>query len=200
MRRRLLLPLLALFAVSCTIEVSNPDLTLGTSESMAVTIRGFYAYPPPGSYFNVNVKSSDESVVSITPEPGGGGRFTLHAKGTGTAYIVSADDPTQTYITVHVFDCVPVSIRLLASPLVVKPGSSVELRVITEGFQTESIQWYEERNGQWSYIPFSDAAVYPFTPRATGTYRFLVRNNDRCGTAETILTVVATSRGHAAPH
>jgi hypothetical protein len=200
MRRRLLLPLLALFAVSCTIEVSNPDLTLGTGESMAVTIRGFYAYPPPGYSFNVGVKSSDESVVSITPEPAGGGRFTIHANGAGTAYIVSVDDPTRTYITVHVFACVPVSIRPLASPLVVKPLSHVVLRVITQGFQTESREWLEERDGHWNYIPFSDSDIYPFTPPASGTYRFLVRHHDRCGSAETILTVVATTRGRAAPH
>lgn len=198
MRQRLLLPLLALFAVSCTIEVSNPEITLGTGESMPVIIRGFSGYPPPGSYFNVGVRSSDDSVATITPETGGGGRFTIHANGPGTASIVSTDDPTKTYVTVHVFACVPVSIRPLASPLVVKPLSHVELRVITQGFQTLSREWLEERDGHWNYIPFSDSDVYAFTPPATGTYRFLVRHHDRCGDAETLLSVVATTRGRAA--
>ncbi len=82
----------------------------------------------------------------------------------------------------------------------VKPLSHVELRVITQGFQTLSREWLEERDGHWTYIPFSDSDVYPFTPPAAGTYRFLVRHHDRCGDAETLLTVVATTRGRAAPH
>src|SRR5258706_447566 len=139
---------------------------------MAVTVRGFYAYPPPGHSFNVSVKSSDESVISITPEAyGGGGVFTIHANGVGTAYITSATDPTQTYITVHVFACVPVSIHPLASPLVVKPGSHVELRVITQGFQTVSREWLEEVVRHRNYTPVSDSAGAPLPPPAAGTCR-----------------------------
>jgi hypothetical protein len=198
-RKLLLIPLLALFAASCSVEVSDPEVTVGSGETMPVTIRGVQHYPPP-LFFDVSVKSSDENVVTITRDPAGGGRFTLEGHSPGTAYITPVDQPFHTYITVHVFACVAVTMRPLASPLVVKPGSRVEMRVVTTGVQTLSREWFEERDGQWLLLPFSDSDVYPFTPRTTGTYRFLVRHHDRCGDAGTLLTVVATTRGRAALH
>jgi hypothetical protein len=151
-------------------------------------------------YFNVDVISSDENVVSITRDAADVGRFILHGNSPGTARITPVDQPFHTYITVHVFACVAVTMRPLASPLVVKPGSRVEMRVVTTGIQTLSREWLEERDGHWLLLPFSDSDVYPFTPRTTGTYRFLIRHHDRCGDAETLLTVVATTRGRAALH
>ncbi len=191
--------LLALFAASCSVEVSEPEVTVGTGETMPVIIRGVQGYPTM-VYFNVDVISSDENVVSITRDPAGVGRFFLHGNSPGTARITPVNQPSRTYITVHVFACVPVTVRPLASPLVVKPGSRVDMRVVTTGVQTVSREWYEERGGHWVLLPFSDSDNYPFTPRTTGTFPFLIRHHDRCGDAETLLTVVASTRGRAAGH
>ncbi len=124
---------------------------------------------------------------------------TLQAFLPGTAYI-SVLGQSKPLITVHVFACTPVSVRPAAANVDARVGVPIELKVFPEGDQPVVTSWYEETTRGWADVPLGSGDSYQFTPRASGTYRFQARYQDRCGDADTIITVDASTRGHAARH
>lgn len=195
MRKRAALVLTLLLLAACSIYVSSPDITMVPGETTTVTIEEHRYFS--GTVTNLGtplVSSSNPAVVAVTQ----GTPVVLQALQPGEAQVVS---PIANYglVKVHVLACLPVAIHpLTASTIGTKVGSSVHLQVQTEGTLDLGTNWLEEKNGGWSLIPFaSNSKSYDFTPRTSGTYRFEVNYHDRCGSATTVFTVVASTRTHA---
>lgn len=196
MYKRAALLLALLLVAACSIYVSSNDITMVPGETTTVTIEEhryfsgtFINYGPPSI-----ITSSNPSVAAVTR----GTPVVIQALQPGEAEILT---PNATYplVKVHVLACIPIAIRPLTAPEVVtKVGTPVHLQVKTEGLLDLGTTWFEEKAGGWSMIPFSsNSKSYDFTPKASGTYRFRVSYHDRCGGADAIFTVIASTRVHA---
>jgi hypothetical protein len=203
MMRRWLLLLGVLLIESCTfppvVRTPQSDITLGAGRSTTVVVASdgysygmHYSLPPP------LLVSSDPSIVTVT-QNGKTTNVTLQAFLPGTAYI-SVSGQTTPLITVHVFACTPVSLRPAAANVGARVGVPVVLTVFPEGEQAVMTSWYEEGPRGWADVSLGSGNSYQFTPRGSGTYRFQARYEDRCGDADTIITVDASTRGRAARH
>jgi hypothetical protein len=205
MMRRSLLLLLVIPLGGCinpplpVIRTPQSDITLGAGRSTTIVVAsqqgsglGLKSSPPPP------LVSSDPSIVMVS-QSSNSTNVTLQAFLSGTAYI-SVSGQTKPLITVHVFDCVPVGVEPIAATVGATVGTPVELQVITEGAEPILTSWYEEAGQGWLDAPLGSGNSYQFTPRVSGTYRFQARYQDRCGDADTIITVEASSRGRAARH
>jgi hypothetical protein len=145
------------------------------------------------------VVSTNSSVLRLEQDPTlQSPNVTLHALQPGDASIQTADR-SRSLVAVHVESCSPVSVHPQTTQVQMLVGSAVELRVIVDD-PTIVGTWFEEKGGIWSPIPFGIGNVYNFRPMFSGTFRFLVRYSDHCDDVSTMITVVASTRGHATRH
>src|SRR5258707_8809288 len=184
----LLLPTILLLASCGYVVPSVKDVTIQAGQSTTITITEYQwlggGFAPFGGG---SVSSSDPNVLQLDQSPDlADTRVTLHALQPGTAYIQSTSFP-QPFVTVHVEPCVPVSTRPQITEAQALVGPAIELRVFTDSPSIVPI-WSEDRGGNWVPIPFATGNVYIFSPRASGTYRFLVRYAGDCGGETTLIT------------
>src|SRR5258708_15849412 len=180
---------------------SVTEVTMLAGETTTITIKELrWLSGSMIPFGGVSVVWTDRGILRIEQDPSlSSASVTLHALQPGTAYI-QATTLSQRLVTVHIAACEPVSVRPQVTQAQALVGSTVQLRVITDGPYPIDTIWCEERRGSWSQIPFAAGNVYPFAPNVSGTFRFLVRYSDRCGDASTIIIVVASTRVHSVRH
>jgi hypothetical protein len=194
-----LLPAILLLA-ACSYVPSTTSVTMQAGQSTTITITNFEYYfgqvVPRGG---VTVASSDPTIFTVEQDPTlQSADVTIHALRPGLAYI-QVPDLSLRLVTVEISSCLPVSTKPQITEVQALVGVPIALQVFTDSPYTIPT-WSQEVNGGWQTIPFASGNLYAFTPPRSGTYRFLVRYQGYCDDADTLITVVASTRMRASRH
>jgi hypothetical protein len=193
-----LLPAILLMAACTYVVPSTRLVTLQAGESETITIMvvtEIGGQVSPGN--SVDVVSSDPTIFTVEQDPDT--HVTIHALRPGSAYILLAKNLSERLVTVQISSCSPVSTKPQITEVQALVGIPIGLHVLTDNPNTAAI-WNQEVNGGWQVIPFASGNLYAFTPPRSGTFRFLVRYPGYCDDDDTLITVIASTRGRATRH
>jgi hypothetical protein len=198
MRRLLPLAFLAtplLLAAACTgYEVDPRHVSVPVGGKVTVRAVATHYSPSFGSgEIYLKLVSENQDIASV--ESGGTTpTHVVHGISPGVTFLAFG---TTELVTVNVFRCPAVMLTPGVAMVQGRRGTPLTLQVKAQGYEQQSLAWFEETNDGWAPIAFTVGSVYTFTPTKDGVFHYQARYQDVCGSAASTFTVNIISRTRA---